>query len=89
MLRGTELCEERLWEMGRSRLEKKGLWGADSRSAGATRVHRGTQQDIRHKLQCAGVTNLEKRSFLVRTAKPQNKDTGTDKPLSLEGLRPE
>lgn len=41
MLRGTELCEERLWEMGRSRLEKKGLWGADSRSAGATRGAQG------------------------------------------------
>lgn len=57
MLRGTELCEERLWEMGRSRLEKKRLWGAASRSPGpaggvcAQALHRDTRQDSRHKLQ--------------------------------------
>lgn len=53
MLRGTELCEERLWEMGRSRLEKR-LWGADSRSAGLQGVC-AAGHTAGHQIHTAGV----------------------------------
>lgn len=58
MLRGTELCEERLWEMGRYRLEKKRLWGADSRSPGPTQrsVHRAHSRTSDTNRNGAGVT---------------------------------